>query len=319
MSNSLDYWSLPLGEMRLRHMTETPSGIVIGLETEGLPQGCPVCRSKKVVGYGQLNLRIRDLPINNKAVMLDIRRRRLRCNHCGVTFNQPIAHISERHRATTRLVQKVWKSSLSMPFAHLAKVLGVDEKTIRNIFNNTYVAKLHQFQMRSYPHTHQAAIAVYPLTILRKPRLLWVHCQQNCLIEINANINAEDLSSSLQRFAPIATLYLPMELGTELRATCAGLTNGATIVETDQLAHHHPATYACLADLTTLVETRLAKRSFEVFCANALLDKTLHKTTRTGIDPQATNLRYQKANFGTDLTRLIAKLERELPASNTAG
>ncbi|NMM38712.1 MAG: transposase family protein [Glaciimonas sp.] len=181
-------------------MHETDAEILIGLETEKKAVICPCCGSAAVVGYGKMNWRIRDLPIRKKAVFLEIKRRRLRCRDCLVTFNEPVSQISAQHRATTRLVQNVWKMALRQPFTTLSKTFGLDEKTIRNIFNYTFNAAANQFKIPPRPPA-PLALEIRLLTILRHQRVLWINLDQGTLIDMDENKTLESIHETLQRVA----------------------------------------------------------------------------------------------------------------------
>lgn len=193
-------WSMPLKGVRLLYMHETDAAILIGLETESKAVACPACNSAAVVGYGKMRWRIRDLPIKKKAVFLEIKRRRLRCRDCLVTFNEPVSQISAHHRATTRLVQSVWKMALRQPFTALSKTFGMDEKTIRNIFKDTFDAQVSQFRIPSC-RPAPSALAIRLPIILRHQRVMWINLDQGTLVDMAAQATPESIHASLQRIA----------------------------------------------------------------------------------------------------------------------
>lgn len=241
-------WSMPLKGVRLLYMHETDSEILIGLETEKKAVGCPCCNSNAVVGYGKMQWRIRDLPVRKKAVFLEIKRRRLRCRACLVTFNEPVSQISTHHRATTRLVQSIWKMALRQPFATLSKTFGMDEKTIRNIFNDTFNDAASQFKIPPRPPA-PLALEIRLLTILRQQRVMWFNLDQGTLIDMDENANPEAIHATLQRVArdgahkiivpPDATLIKALQASTQsplilhlpsMRVACNAVINlGRTI------------------------------------------------------------------------------------------
>lgn len=194
-------WSMPLKGVRLLYMHETDAAILIGLETESKAVACPACGSASVVGYGKMAWRIRDLPIKKKAVFLEIKRRRLRCHDCLVTFNEPVSHISAHHRATARLVQSVWKMALRHPFTALSKTFGMDEKTIRNIFKDTFDSAASQFKITSCPSAPSALAIRLPI-ILRRQRVMWINLDQGTLVDMDEEASPESIHASLQRVAP---------------------------------------------------------------------------------------------------------------------
>lgn len=241
-------WIMPLKGVRLLYMHETDVDISIGLETEKKAVACPFCNATAVVGYGKMNWRIRDLPVKKKAVFLEIKRRRLRCRKCLTTFNEPISQISTHHRATTRLVQNIWKMALRQPFTTLSKTFGMDEKTIRNIFNDTFHAAASQFKIPPRPPA-PLALEIRLLTILRHQRVMWINLDQGTLIDMDENTSPEAIHETLQRVArdgahkiivpPDASLINALQASTQsplilhlpsMRAACNDVINlGRTI------------------------------------------------------------------------------------------
>ena len=200
MSASVATWSMPLKGVRLLYMHETDAAILIGLETESKAAACPACGSAAVVGYGKMIWRIRDLPVKKKTVFLEIRRRRLRCRDCLVTFNEPVSQVSAHHRATARLVQHVWKMALRHPFTALSKTLGMDEKTIRNIFKDSYDAQASAFRSPSW-RPAPASLAIRLPTILRHQRVMWINPDHCTLLDMDAQATPESIHASVRRIA----------------------------------------------------------------------------------------------------------------------
>ncbi|MEO8599334.1 MAG: transposase family protein [bacterium] len=264
-------WSMPLKGVRLLYMHETDVDILIGLETEKKAVACPDCGSTAVVGYGKMNWRIRDLPIRKKAVFLEIKRQRLRCRACLVTFNEPISQISNLHRATTRLVQSIWKMALRQPFITLSKTFGMNEKTIRNIFNDTFNDAASQFKIQPRPPA-PLALEIRLLTLLRHQRVMWINLDQGTLIDMDESTNPESIHDTLQRVArdgartiivpPNTTLIKALQASTQsplilhlpsMRVACNDVINLGRTIDN---AASYVATLAQCIDAKNAIEAR---------------------------------------------------------------
>ena len=207
-------WSMPLKGVSLRYMHEQANRLTIGLETEPKTAACSACGSKAVVGYGRLVWRIRDLPIENKSVLLEIARRRLRCKECKVTFNEPVANIAEAHRTTSRLAQRLWQLGLYYPFTALAPKFGLDEKTLRGIFSDRFAQALAQLNRQSYSQAPNRVVLHRPV-IQRQPRVLWLNADLDTLVDLNPLLTADRLALSLKRLglpAARSELWVPPDL-----------------------------------------------------------------------------------------------------------
>ncbi len=70
-----------------------------------------------------------------------LKRQRYKCNECGATFFENLPDIDEGRSVTNRLINWIQEASLEKTFTSVAEDIGVDEKTVRNIFND-YVDEL---------------------------------------------------------------------------------------------------------------------------------------------------------------------------------
>ena len=100
------------------------------------PLRCTHCNCTHFVKFGSREESIKDLPRNGKHVMILLHRRRYRCRSCSMTFLEPVPQKHKKRRMTNRLVQYIELESLSKPFTSVADDVGVDEKTVRNIFHD---------------------------------------------------------------------------------------------------------------------------------------------------------------------------------------
>ena len=104
---------------------------------------CPTCGSLAVVKHGTDAQTIRDLPCHGKQVIIEVERIRYRCKACRKTWFEVFPHIDEHRSATTRLIEYVQMHSLTRTFVAIAAECGLDEKTVRNIFQE-YIQELER-------------------------------------------------------------------------------------------------------------------------------------------------------------------------------
>ena len=82
-----------------------------------------------------------DTPMHGKRVGILFLRKRFKCRDCGKTFFELPPDLDEEHLMTRRLVEYIERQSLRKPFVHVADEIGIDEKTVRNIFR-AHIARL---------------------------------------------------------------------------------------------------------------------------------------------------------------------------------
>ncbi|SEI13704.1 zinc-finger of transposase IS204/IS1001/IS1096/IS1165, partial [Rheinheimera pacifica] len=90
----------------------------------------------------------RDLPIHGKRVTLWVVRRRYTCRACKTTFRPQLPEMVDGFRMTLRLHEYVEKESFNHPYTFVAAQTGLDEKTVRDIFNARaeFLGRWHRFE-----------------------------------------------------------------------------------------------------------------------------------------------------------------------------
>jgi len=106
------------------------------------PTACPVCASS-LYRHGSQQQTYIDTPIHGKRVMLEIDRKRYRCKSCGKTLFAPLPDIDAKRTMTERLVRLIEQRCLKETFAALSRDIGIDDKTIRHVFDD-YVGRKAQ-------------------------------------------------------------------------------------------------------------------------------------------------------------------------------
>ncbi|MEI3599571.1 MULTISPECIES: ISL3 family transposase [unclassified Oceanobacillus] len=82
-----------------------------------------------------------DLPMHAKRVGIFVKRQRYKCRECNETFFESLPDMDISRSVTNRLIYWIQEESLEKTFTSVADDIGVDEKTVRNIFND-YVVEL---------------------------------------------------------------------------------------------------------------------------------------------------------------------------------
>lgn len=124
---------------------ETDESVIITAAPEGEPRACPRCGvlHPKLQRFGTHTQDVPDLPIRFKKTVIQAVTQRYRCLECGKTFYEDLPHMDETRQATGRLIDYVRYKSVEEPFVDVADLVKLDEKTVRNVFDD-YVAYLEQ-------------------------------------------------------------------------------------------------------------------------------------------------------------------------------
>lgn len=113
------------------------------------PVACEGCGVQgEFVRFGKRDVPYRDLPIHGKRVTLWVVRRRYTCRACKTTFRPQLPEMVDGFRMTLRLHEYVEKESFNHPYTFVAAQTGLDEKTVRDIFNARaeFLGRWHRFE-----------------------------------------------------------------------------------------------------------------------------------------------------------------------------
>lgn len=171
--------------LKVLHIDQNEHDYSIKAEMASPPILCPHCFNRDFVGFGRKEQLFIDLPIHGKRVGILVKRRRYRCKVCGKTFLELLPDMDEKRLATTRLIKYVQKQSLKRTFASISEDVGLDEKTVRNIFRDyvTYLEKTVRFATPEY-------LGIDEIHIIH-PRCVVCNVKDKTIINILQNRNKE--------------------------------------------------------------------------------------------------------------------------------
>ncbi|MEJ3672425.1 ISL3 family transposase [Vibrio vulnificus] len=139
--------------LNLPNVTETKlvtdeDNYLIHAESVIAIRDCPQCRSADSVVIGSRKQKYVDAQMHTKKVRIEFTRKRFKCKPCGKTYFEPLEWLHEDFRMPKRTVEYAVKQAAKVPFLSVARELGVDEKTVRNIFANyvTAIENKHDWQ-----------------------------------------------------------------------------------------------------------------------------------------------------------------------------
>jgi transposase len=95
---------------------------------------CPKCGViDRLYRHGTDDVTFRDIPSFGKQIEITVHIQRYRCRECGTTANQPLPGMDSRRRMTERCIEWITDRGITDTFSSVARHVGVDEKTVRNI------------------------------------------------------------------------------------------------------------------------------------------------------------------------------------------
>src|SRR5581483_464334 len=162
------------------------------------PAVCPHCSQALLFGslykHGSQQQLIMDLPAHGKRVGIALKRQRYRCRNCGRTFPQPLPDVDDRSSMTKRLVAYIETESVKRKFVRVPDHVGVDEKTVRNVFK-TYVAWLDENVTFETPEW----MGLDEVHLLKKPRLVVTNLKERTIIGVEASRDKKTVLAHLRK------------------------------------------------------------------------------------------------------------------------
>ena len=142
---------LNLPGLRELDKKESETEYHVKAEPAAIARLCPHCGElHRIQRHGNRPIYVRDLPTHGKTMLIHLDVPRLKCMVCSKTFTAVVPEVDEGFQMTERLVRWIGRQSLEYTYAELAKQVGIDEKSVRTIFD-AYVAKLEKDFKRETP------------------------------------------------------------------------------------------------------------------------------------------------------------------------
>lgn len=186
---------LNLRHLRAVEIDEQADRFVIVADGQGEPTVCPQCGSSPLYRHGSQPQKYVDIPIRGKPVVVHLDRRRYRCTSCGKTLFASLPDIDSKRLATIRFVRYTESLCLKRTFAELARELGVDDKTVRHIFDD-YVARLEA----TLPRVTPEIMGIDELKIIGQYRAMITNVSEQTLFDMLPTRNKEDLITYFRAF-----------------------------------------------------------------------------------------------------------------------
>lgn len=134
---------LNLDTLQTSNLIDQGDHYIIEVDGQGIPGCCPHCQTGAPYRHGSQQQHYIDIPMHGKPVLLRVDRARFRCKGCSKTFFSNLPDIDPKRKASTRFVKYIEQECMTKTFALLARETGIDEKTIKNIFED-YVGRLEK-------------------------------------------------------------------------------------------------------------------------------------------------------------------------------
>ncbi len=175
-------------------INETEHDYHINVETKSPPKSCQNCNSDNLVGFGRNEQLIRDLQIHGKRVGIYVDTRRFQCRSCNKTFYERLPSVDGKRMMTSRLVEWIGKQSVKRPFSHIAEEIGINEMTVKNVFND-YINELEKTVRFETPQW----MGIDEIHIIKKPRCVISNIEYNTVVNVLRDRNKKTVIDYLSK------------------------------------------------------------------------------------------------------------------------
>lgn len=218
---------LNLSRFTVLSISENEHDFLIQMETNSPPSHCPHCGCvANLYKHSNREQLCMDLPIHGKRVGLLIKRQRYKCRECNQTFWERLDHtIDEKRSCTKRLLSYVEKQSLKRTFVSISDDVGMDEKTVRNIFRD-YINRLEETLRFETPNW----LGIDEIHII-KPRCVLTNIEERTLLDVLPNRSKETVVGYLSRLPNRGRIqYVTMDMWQPYKDAVKAVLPKATII-----------------------------------------------------------------------------------------
>ena len=149
------------------------------------PDHCPKCGStRQPYRHGPRAIDYVDAPVHGQRTVVAVDVQRYRCRDCSATFMQPLPDMDPQRRMTQRCADHIREQGLIRPYAHLAREIGLDEKTIRDICNEEIEALLAR-----HKPVAPVALGIDELHLLGRKRTIFTDVGERRILDLIESMN----------------------------------------------------------------------------------------------------------------------------------
>jgi transposase len=97
-------------------------GLILYLEAEDRESICPCCGTKSQNLHQNHYYLVKDLPLSDRPVYLEVNRRQFKCKKCCKPFSEDLNFVNKRRTYTKRLAQYIARQVLEQDISQIAKL-----------------------------------------------------------------------------------------------------------------------------------------------------------------------------------------------------
>ncbi len=180
---------------RILSVEESAHRYQITAEPTAVVLCCPHCGSSHLHRHEVKAQLFMDIPIRGKPTGIVVQRLRYLCCACKRTFFEQLPDMNEIHAMTKRLVLYLAQESLRRPFTSIAHDVGIDERTVRRVFQE------YTKHTTLPPKAISTTIGIDEVHLLHQPRCVISDIGNRCIIDLLRDRNKATVIHFLSRMS----------------------------------------------------------------------------------------------------------------------
>jgi len=199
---------------------ETDDAITIGIKRRPEPDTvCHHCYANRLAPNGARIVSYVDMQTRGKPVTLEWDRQRYLCGNCGKTTPDSHADLHDEFMMTRRLYEWIGKRGMNTTFAAISRDAGLDERTIRRVFEHWSEAKMGQLNFET-----PEVLGIDEVHLLDNARGVLTNVSQKTLIDLLPNRNYDTMAKRISRMPDRDRVkVLTMDMWQPYRRLCENL------------------------------------------------------------------------------------------------
>lgn len=121
---------LNLPEVAVESSLQEGQILILSVSKKAKSALCPQCGQKSEHLHQNQKYLVKDLPMGDKEVILNVNRRRFKCKKCRKTFNEKLDFVGSRKRYTYRYTEYIIKQVINSNVSNVARNNGLTNEEV---------------------------------------------------------------------------------------------------------------------------------------------------------------------------------------------
>lgn len=151
----------------------------------------------------------------------------------GISLNYNLTWVDDTRKMTKRLAEYIKTESLKKTFASLSQIIGIDPKTIKNVFEEHVATLQNNFHFET-----PEILGIDEIHLMKKPRGIFTNIGEQTILDILKDRNKTTVISYLKTLDTKKIQLVTMDMWRRAAITEKSVFYGADIFALENLLEH---------------------------------------------------------------------------------